>query len=416
MLKNKLDIFGHSAIIGGMANDKSIHERFELIGWALDERLKRLFAATEAKVHGRGGVSLTARATGLSRQTIHQGIKDLSVLPSLPFFERTRIRKIGGGRKRLLVTDPKIIDKLDLLIEPVTDGMATPPLRWTCKSLRRLEQELNALGHTISYPKIGALLKGQHYNLTLSRPFMECNRHLDGNTQFAHINALATETLSAGNPVVFIETRKRIKSSKGMTQDALIEQHPELLETSHIEMLDMKHPTRKHLSDKEWITVYIDHYSTMFAIEFFRHWWHGMAQYIYPRATCLMIVGDALGCLGKHGMLWKKGLNHFATETGLTVHAYHFPKGTSKWNGVEQKIMSSYCVQQRGQPTIKHEAILHLIAESPLRPGRASPSDMKPMVYHGDLWMEDSVGDDGDIERDSIHGEWNYTIRRGCAG
>jgi hypothetical protein len=147
-----------------MLDTDAIRERYTQLSPHLDERGRRIFAAAEARATGYGGIAAVSRATGLAASTIGRGLKELAAAG----LEGERIRRHGGGRKALRVSDTKLLDSLLTLVAPSERGDPMSPLRWTCKSLRRLAAELRALGHRISHTVVGELLKQQKFSLQVT--------------------------------------------------------------------------------------------------------------------------------------------------------------------------------------------------------------------------------------------------------
>jgi hypothetical protein len=122
----------------------------------LDEKSRRLLVAAESKALGRGGISAVSKSTGVSRQVIRQGLRELEQPPSDP---TGLIQSRGGGRKKVKQKDPTLVADLEKLVEPSTRGDPESCLRWTCKSLRKLAAELARMGHRVSYPVVAELLR-----------------------------------------------------------------------------------------------------------------------------------------------------------------------------------------------------------------------------------------------------------------
>lgn len=181
-----------------MKEEEAIKQRFERVAGELNERTRRLLAASEAMALGWGGISAVSRATGLSRQVISNGIKELQeeqrVRPG-------RVRRVGGGRKTTVSKDASLSEDLERLVEPVTRGDPESVLRWTCKSVRKLAQELQQRGHRVSYQLVSELLHELGYSLQANRKTREGGEHADRDAQFEHLNTQAQAFLAKGEPV-----------------------------------------------------------------------------------------------------------------------------------------------------------------------------------------------------------------------
>ena len=297
-------------LIAGLQAE-SVGRRFELLGWALDERLWRLFAATEAKVLGRGGVSAVAAATGVSRRAIHVGLQELAA--QAPQDKPDRIRRPGAGRKRLIEQDPTLLADLERLIEPLTRGDPESPLRWTCKSLRRLSEELRAQGHRVSHTLVGQLLHGLGYSLQANAKTLEGSGHPDRNAQFEHINREIELRIGQGQPVISVDTKKKELIGPYKNNGRTWRADP-------YGVYDLA-------ADAGWVSVGTDHDTVAFAVQTIRRWWQALGRPAYAGARELLITADGGGSNGSRVRLWRLELRRLADETGLSIRVCHFPPG-----------------------------------------------------------------------------------------
>jgi len=365
-----------------MTTDSPIGQRWKVMQSALNERQRRLLVAVEAQVLGRGGVSAVSLATGVSRSTIKAGLDELELMAVQPnqaasytFTPTSRTRRVGGGRKKLIAADETLLSDLLALVEPTTRGDPESPLRWTCKSLRNLAEELKAQGHTVSHVVVGQLLKDQDYSLQANAKVLEGNQSPDRNAQFEHINATVAAALEANEPVISVDTKKKelVGAYKNAGQEWLpsgepvqVKVHdfidPELGRANPYGVYDIG-------ADDAWVSVGTDHDTAAFAVQTIRRWWFGMGCQRYPQAKQLIITADGGGSNGHRVRLWKLELSRLAQETGLDIQVCHFPPGTSKWNKIEHRLFSFITMNWRGRPLISHEVIVNLIASTKTRSG-----------------------------------------------
>ncbi len=395
---------------------KLIRTKFELLEWTLDERMRRLFAAAEASALGHGGVTKVAKATGISRRAIHVGITELAT-PKIPIEgQQKRIRKAGAGRKPVIETEPGVMSALEKLIEPTTRGDPESPLRWTCKSLRVLAGELSLSGYTVSYPKVGDLLRELGYSLQANRKMLEGTDHPDRNAQFEFINDKTKQRLVAGNPVISVDTKKKelVGAYKNNGTTWRPEGKPELVKVHDFidKELGRANPYGVYdvASNTGWVSVGTDHDTASFAVETIRRWWNSMGKQRYPEASELMITADGGGSNGSRVRLWKFELQRLADEINIPIYVSHLPPGTSKWNKIEHRLFSYISMNWRGQPLISHDVIVSLIAGTTTKTGLKVHAELDDSLYPSGIKISDSEFEKIHITRNEFHGEWNYRI------
>jgi len=388
----------------------------------LDERQRRAFAAAEAKVLGRGGVSQVVAATGMARNTVMAGMQELEgssneFIAAVPLADAGSTRRSGGGRKAATQKDPSLVPDLLALVDPTSRGDPQSPLRWTCKSLRVLADELKAGGHAISHVVVGRLLKDEGYSLQANAKVIEGNQSPDRNAQFEHINATVSAALAGGQPVISVDTKK--KELVGQYKNGGREWHPEGV-PEEVRVHDFVDPEMGRANpygvydigaDEGWVSVGTDHDTSAFAVQTIRRWWLSMGRVRYPKATELTITADGGGSNGYRVRLWKLELGRLARETGLRIRVCHFPPGTSKWNKIEHRLFSFITMNWRGRPLISHEVIVQLIATTKTRSGLKVRSEIDANSYPKGLVISDSDFAKIKIEPDKFHGEWNYSLR-----
>ena len=390
--------------------------RFEKLAPFLDERMRRLVAASESLAIGFGGTSQVSRQTGVSRRAIIRGIKELDEAPSV---QGGRVRRPGGGRKRTVDKDASLKTDLERLVDPVTRGDPESPLRWTCKSVRKLAEELNRLGHQTSHRMVAELLHELGYSLQANRKTLEGSSHADRDQQFQHINQHVTEFLQQQQPVISVDTKKKelvgnfknhgaeLRPKGDSLREPVAPVHdfviPELGRAAPYGVYDLA-------NNSGWVSVGVDHDTSAFAVETIRRWWYRMGQQSYPQATELLITADSGGSNGSRVRLWKVELQRLADETGLELRVCHLPPGTSKWNKIEHRLFSFISQNWRGKPLVSHQVIVDLIAATSTKTGLKVRAQIDSNLYPSGLKVSDKQVAALHIERDAFHGEWNYKI------
>ncbi len=391
-----------------------LRQKFALVWPMLDERARRLMAASEALVLSYGGVSLVHRACGLSRKAIARGIRELQSGPGLA---PGRIRRRGAGRKALTARDPELLAALDRLVEPGTRGDPESPLRWVCKSTRTLAAQLTRARHPISYVKVAQLLHAQHYSLQSTRKTEEGADHPDRDAQFQHINTTVTDALTAGVPVISVDTKKKEllgnyanagRQWRRAKQARTVNGHdfptPDVPRAYPYGIYDVGRNTG-------FVNVGTDHDTAAFAVASIRGWWRAEGRRLYPKARAMVITADAGGSNGARLRLWKWELQTFADETGHTLCVCHFPPGTSKWNKVEHRLFSFISSNWRGEPLRDYETIVHLIARTTTAKGLTVICRLDRRKYRTGREVSDAEMKTLNLERDRFHGDWNYVIK-----
>lgn len=396
---------------------EQIELKYRSLASVLDERARRHWAATEARAYGWGGVSAVSDATGMSPNTIRKGLAELVARESDPAAEvSARLRKPGGGRKRLTETDPQLSVALDRLVAPLTRGDPESPLRWTCKSTRHLAQELSRQGHPISARAVARLLQVAGYSLQGNRKTLEGTAHSDRNAQFEHINAQVKRFQQRGQPVISVDTKKKelVGPYKNHGREWQRKGEPE-----KVDVHDFPDPALGKvipygvfdLSRNEgWVSVGIDHDTAQFAVQAIGRWWQKMGNHRYPHARALLITADGGGSNGSRCRLWKVALQTLAGRLGLPIHVCHFPPGTSKWNKIEHRMFSHITQNWRGRPLVSHEVIVNLIANTTTRAGLTIRAELDRGTYPTGIKITNAELATLNLKLDNFHGDWNYTI------
>ncbi len=397
-----------------MIDESAIRTRYGALAPALDERARRLILGAEAVAAGRGGQAAVSRATGASAATIRRGMRELGEPPGN--LARGRIRRPGGGRKRTVELAPTLRHDLEALIEPTSRGDPESPLRWTCKSVRRLAAELERGGHRVSYRIVAELLHELGYSLQANRKTLEGTHHPDRNAQFEHLNAAVQLQLSLGEPVISVDTKKRelVGPFRNAGKELRPKGNPEAVLMHDFVLDELGRASPYGVYDvgqnEAWVSVGTDHDTAAFAVESIRRWWQTMGAPLYPDATRLLITADAGGSDGYRLRLWKWELQKLADETGLEIAVCHLPPGTSKWNKIEHRLFSAISQNWRARPLVSHEVIVKLIAATTTTAGLRVRSELDPNRYPAGRTVSDADLDTLHLRRDSFHGEWNYAL------
>jgi Rhodopirellula transposase DDE domain len=396
----------------------TVRQKFKLLQPVMTERMRRHWAASEALALPRGGISLVAEATGLSRTTIWTGIRELRAGPAPGANADTskRSRRRGGGRHCVEVDDPMLCRALEQLVDPATRGDPMSPLRWTCKSTRTLAQELQRQGHAVSHPTVALLLHYLGYNLQANRKTREITSHPDRNAQFEFLNAQVLTFQKRGQPVVSVDTKKKELIGDFKNNGAEYEPAGQPQEVRAKDFLDKRlgkgipYGIYDLTCDKGWVSVGIDHDTAAFATESIRRWWQEMGQTTYPGATELLITADGGGSNGSRSRLWKVCLQRLADALGLRIGVCHFPPGTSKWNKIEHRMFCHITRNWRGRPLTSRAVIVSLIGSTKTDTGLAIQAALDEKEYPTGIKVTDEELSEVRIKRNEFHGEWNYTI------
>ena len=399
-----------------MKNETQLRRQYKLLCPVLDERGRRIWAATEVASLGRGGVSLVSRATGISRPTIYSGIRELGLKPKLPV---GRVRRVGGGRKSVHIHLPNVARRLEGLIEPMTKGDPISPLRWTCKSTRNLADELEQMGLGISHSAVAKLLRSMGYSLQGNRKAEEGHQHPDRNAQFEFINSLVKAEIKKGNPVISVDTKK--KELVGNYKNAGRKWH-EQGKAPRVNGHDFPDPDVPRAypygvydlgRNIGWVVVGTDHDTAAFAVASIRSWWRKVGRKHYPAASQINITADSGGSNGSRLRLWKWELQQLADETDLGISVCHFPPGTSKWNKIEHRLFSFISQNWQGEPLQSYETIVNLISSTKTRSGLKVACQLDQRSYQTGRVITDDQMAAVNLVRNEFHGEWNYKIQPG---
>ena len=396
---------------------QGIESRYAALSSLMDERMRRHWAAAEAKSYGWGGLRAVSYATGISPNTITKGLAELEIRESNPEASLPqRVRSPGAGRKCVTEIDPELPAALERLVDPATRGDPMSPLRWTCKSTTQLAGELTRQGHRVSPRTVGRLLKAAGYSLQSNRKTKEGKDHPDRNAQFEHINASVLGFQGRGQPVISIDTKKKelVGKFRNGGQEWQPEGEPEevLVHDFMDKELGKAIPYGVYdvTENQGWVSVGIDHDTARFATEAIRRWWKKMGSKRHRGAKELLITADGGGSNGSRCRLWKVALQELANHLEMPVHVRHFPPGTSKWNKIEHRMFCHITQNWRGRPLVSHEVIINLIANTATSKGLTIQAALDPGAYPTGIKVTDEEFARIRLKRASFHGEWNYCV------
>ena len=396
-----------------MIDISSIRERYAALSQHLDERAKRVFAATEAKTAGYGGIAAISRATGIAASTIGRGLKELAAADTL---DLGRVRRPGGGGKKRVTQDATLVADLLALVEPDARGDPMSPLRWTCKSLSQLTQALTAMGHRVGRTLVSELLHEQKFSLQANRKTREGESHPDRNAQFNHLNESVRTALAAGEPVISVDTKKKelVGDFKNGGREWRPQGEPEEVRVHDFLIKELGRAVPYGIydlaSNAGWVSVGMSSDTSAFAVQTIRRWWQEVGQLRYPGATRLTITADGGGSNGSRVRLWKLELQRLAEELGIDIAVHHLPPGTSKWNKVEHRLVSFVSMNWKAQPLVSYRVIVGLISSTTTKTGLTVRCELDTNSYPKGIVVSDQEMAGINITRDAFHGEWNYTI------
>ena len=391
-----------------------IRDRFTALSPHLNERERRLLAATEAAALGYGGIAAVAAATGIAVSTIGRGLKDLAAASGLV---PGRVRRAGGGRRPLVASNPGLLPDLMALVEPDERGDPMSPLRWTCKSLRQLAAELVARGHQVSRTVVGELLKDQKFSLQANSKTREGGDHPDRDAQFSHINQSVTAALAQGQPVISVDTKKKelVGDFKNAGREWRPQGQPEEVRVHDFLIKELGRAVPYGIYDLAanagWVSVGMNHDTSAFAVQTIRRWWQNVGCKRYPNAKRLTITCDGGGSNGSRVRLWKRELQTLANELGIEITVHHLPPGTSKWNKIEHRLFSFITMNWRAKPLVSYRVIVDLISATNSKTGLKVVCELDSNLYSKGIVISDEELAAINIVRAAFHGEWNYTIK-----
>ena len=397
-----------------MIDTAAIRQRYEAVAPHLDERGLRLFAASEARAAGRGGIAAVCRTTGLARSTIGRGLRDLDSAASA--WPSGRVRRSGGGRKAAVVEQPGLLEALTELISSAIRGDPQAALLWVSRSQRHLAEQLAVRGYRVDHTVVGRLLKDMGFSLQANAKTREGSQHPDRNAQFEHINGCVGRFRRTGQPAISVDTKKNelIGDFRNAGRELRPKGQPEEVRV-HDFMIAANGKAVPYgvydiAANEGWVSVGLDHDTAAFAVESIRRWWRRMGRKRHPRARRLLITADCGGSNGARLRLWKVELQKLANQTGLTICVAHHPPGTSKWNRIEHRMFAFITQNWRGKPLLTYKVIVQLIAATTTASGLTLACAIDASRYPKGGKVSKAQFDALKIRYDAFHPDWNYSI------
>ncbi len=396
-----------------MAAQSPLERKYAQLDPYLNERQRRLVAAADAQLLGRGGISRVSAASGLSRTTIHRGLRELRG----DRIADERVREAGGGRKQIKQQQPAVLKELEQLVSPTTRGDPMSPLRWTCKSTSKLAAELRRKGYPISARTVARLLERDlDYSLQANRKTKEGSSHPDRNAQFEYIAEQTQAFQQRGQPVISVDTKKKelVGQFKNAGREWQPKRSPEAVQTHDFPNKELgkgvPYGVYEVGGNRGWVSVGLDHDTAEFATATISRWWRRMGSQTYPEAHELLILADSGGSNSSRTRLWKVALQRLADHTGLGLSICHFPPGTSKWNKIEHRMFCHITANWRGKPLTSHEVIVNLIGNTTTKTGLTIQAELDTGNYPTGIQVSDEDLAQVCMEKAEFHGEWNYCI------
>jgi len=394
-----------------------VKEKYEVLRLSLNERARRLWAATEARSLGRGGIAAVLAATGMSSATVDKGLGELEATKSgatrLP---PERSRQPGGGRKRARDKQPGLIEVLKRVVDPTIRGDPESPLRWTCKSTRNLADELRRQGFQVGPRTVAKELAEQGFSLQANRKTREGKQHPDRNAQFEHINEQVLRCQRRGQPAISVDTKKKeiVGDFKNVGREWRPRGRPE-----EVRVHDFPDPKVKKAipygvydltRNEGWVNVGIDHDTARFATASIKRWWRKMGRKRYPQAKELLITADCGGSNSSRTRLWKVALQELADDLELRLTICHFPPGTSKWNKIEHRMFCHITQNWRGRPLTSYAVIVQLIGSTKTATGLQIRAELDENTYPTKETVTSAQLANVRLIPAALRGEWNYAI------
>ena len=400
-----------------VADIQQVETKYRALAALMDERMRRQWAAAEARAYGWGGLQAVSAVIRMSPNTIRKGLAELAAReknPQAPV--DPYLRRKGGGRKRRSEADPGLQEALEWLVEPLTRGDPESPLRWTCKSTTHLAEELSRLGHPVSPRTVGRLLNADGYSLQSNRKTQEGESHPDRNAQFEFINLAVKQFQRRRQPVISVDTKKKelVGPFKNGGREWQPKGEPEQVRVHDFLDKELGKAIPYGVFDlsenQGWVSVGIDHDTAQFATQAIRRWWKKMGARRYRNARELLITADGGGSNASRSRLWKVALQDLARQLEIPIQVCHFPPGTSKWNKIEHRMFSHITQNWRGRPLVSHEVIIQLIANTTTKTGLKIYAELDSGFYPIGIKVSDAELATLNLKRADFHGDWNYTL------
>ena len=398
-----------------MITVEQIRDKYASISGELNERSRRIWAASEAIAIGHGGIKLVHQATNIAKSTIDLGKKDIAQCSRE---SSLRIRRKGGGRKSLESQDDGLLELIERIADVNSIGDPETPLRWTTKSLRNITSILKEKEVQISYGKVRLLLKKAGFSLQSTRKHFEGKSHEDRDQQFQYINSQTICFQDLGCPVISIDAKKKELVGNFTNQGREYHKKGEAPEVNAYDFLSLAEGKATPYGvydiqkNNAWVNVGISKDTAQFAVSTISQWWIQMGKEQYTGVNKLLIHADGGGSNGSRNRLWKSELQNFANESQLEITVSHFPPGTSKWNKIEHRLFAQISKNWRGKPLKTYQMIVNLIAATKTSTGLKVNAEIDPNIYQTGIKISNKEMENINLHRHQFHGEnWNYTIK-----
>ena len=432
--------------VSKLVSYQEIQARIKSVLPILDECQKRLYLAAESRSLGWGGNSIISSLSGICRESIARGKSELDKKTVLedhsgseleaeistgkgetdsPKIKKNRrgIRKEGGGRKKETEKHPQILSHINSIVSPHTMGDPMNPLIWSSKSTRKVSEALQQkYGYKISHETTRMVMIELGYSLQSNKKTKEGGKHPDRDAQFEFINSLAKEFLSAEDPVISVDCKK--KEPVGEYKNNGREWTP-VGSPTEVNVYDFVDKTNGKAApygvydigkNKGWVSVGISKDTASFAVSTIRSWWAEEGINQYPNSNRLYINADGGGSNGSNNKLWKEELQRFSNDSNLEIHVSHFPPGTSKWNKIEHRLFSQISHNWRGKPLTSLLVILSLTGATTTTTGLEVKVKLDENIYVSGIKITDEQVEKWNIERNEFQGHWNYVIKPNLSG
>lgn len=396
-----------------MVDEVAIGERFRALAPELSERGRRIWAASEARAVGRGGIAAVARASGIAENTIRKGIREIDAGDRL---QPGRVRRAGAGRKPIATTAPELVDALERLVADDCRGDPEQVLLWTSRSVRNLAAELREQGHEAHYTTVAALLRSLGYSLQSNRKGLEGFQHPDRDAQFRHINERVHAQITAGGPAISIDTKKKelVGEFANRGREWRPKGEPVKVSThdfpSQATGKAIPYGVYDIAANEGFVNVGITAETAQLAVASIQAWWEDLGRERYPNAERLQITADCGGGNGNRVRLWKTELQRLADTTGLEILVCHFPSGTSKWNKIEHRLFCHISQSWRGRPLVSYEVVINSITATTTSTGLKVYARLDEREYPKKVEVTDAELAAINLKPDPFHPEWNYSI------
>jgi len=382
----------------------------------LNEFDARHFVALWAKEIGWGGIFEVSKLTGKSMNTIRKGISELGRLSKLK--EEGRLRKRGGGRKKIVEKNPEVKKDIENILEENTAGDPMNRLRWTNKSTYTIANELKNKNKNVSEDTVGRIIKQLGYSLQANIKSKESGNSEERDSQFRYINEQVKVFEKKNMPVISVDAKKKelVGNFKNNGRRWMKKGKAEIVNVYDFECLAkgkaIPYGIYEVLKNNGFVNVGISHDTSEFAVESIRQWWKNIGKKNYPNARELLICADGGGSNASRSRLWKFYLQKFANKTGIKITVCHYPPGTSKWNKIEHKMFSFISMNWKGKPLRSYEMIINLIEGTKTKKGLKIKAKIDKKIYELGKKILKEEFSKVNIEEHQINPKWNYTLSK----